>query len=100
MTARRGHQLLFGVLLIALPSCSRESATTELCAEVLDRIVEVELAEQGFRDQALVERKKRELQRRFDAEVQRCVGRPVPAQALACVRNAASAEEISHRCLR
>jgi hypothetical protein len=80
--------------------CRREPARVEDCSLILDRIVEVELADQGFRDSALAARKKEQLRRRFDADLNRCPGRRLPAGALACMRQAKSSEEISHACLR
>jgi len=92
--------LLPAVLVGTLTSCRGEQATAEFCSVVLDRIVEVELAELGFRDPALAEMKRRDMRRAFAAEVQRCVGRRVAPGALACVRAAVSTEEIAHQCLR
>jgi hypothetical protein len=80
--------------------CSRHRATDADCAEILDRIVELELAERGFRDPALVELKKDELHRVLAPDVKQCQGRALPTGALACVRAARSVEEISHRCLK
>ncbi len=91
------HALLF---TFALASCTRERASAELCSQVLDRIVELELAGQGFRDHALEDRKKRALHRTLAGQLDACVGLPAPPGALACVREARSTEEISHRCLR
>lgn len=87
-------------LSFVLASCARETATIEFCGQVLDRIVEIELHEQGFRDPALAAMKRQELRRRFSPDLQRCVGRPMAPRALSCVHEAATTEELSHRCLR
>jgi len=97
-----GHYCLLGpVLALGLASgCARERATGEACSAILDRIVYIELQEQGFRDPALASRKREELRRVLHPELARCQGRGLPEGALACVERAQSAEEISHVCLR
>jgi len=79
--------------------CRREAATQAQCAEVLDRIIQLELAEQGFRDPVLVARKQVELRALLAPQLTACVDRRLPAGALECVRRARTAEEISHACL-
>ncbi len=96
---RRSRSLLLVLALLAA-ACARERATAEVCEQVLDRIVDIELSEQGFKDPALAERKKQELRRRFAPDLQRCVGRPLPRQAPACIAAAATTEALSHSCLR
>jgi len=98
---RRGRDLILAaVVLAAVPvACRREHATAPLCAAILDRIVELELAEQGFRDPALATQKKRELRMLLDPQLRSCVGRKMRHDAMACVGNARSTEEISHVCL-
>jgi hypothetical protein len=92
--------ILAAVVLAAVPvACRREHATAPLCAAILDRIVELELAEQGFRDPALATQKKRELRMLLEPQLRSCVGRKMRHHALACVGNARSTEEISHVCL-
>jgi hypothetical protein len=87
-------------IVLVLAACNGQRATRQDCVEILDRIVELELRETGFRDPALVARKREELRKTFAPELARCTGRRLPKDALACVRNATSAEEVSHRCLR
>lgn len=92
--------LRIALALLAVASCGGNGrATSQACSEIFDRIVELELRELGFRDPELVTRKREQLRRTFAPEIQRCHGRRLPDHALACVRKAASAEEISHRCL-
>lgn len=86
--------------LTAAPGCQGGSATAEQCAVILDRIVELELREQGYRDPALTERKRAEFRRLFADELGRCEGRRLPAGAMACIEAAVSAEQVSHVCLR
>ena len=88
-------------LALALWSgCGGRPATDGECRAILDRIVELELGEQGFRDPVLAARKKSELGRRLAPELGLCVGRRLPPDAMACVAVARSTEELSHRCLR
>jgi hypothetical protein len=89
---------LLAALLLA--GCSSERATPNDCRQILDRIVDVELAEQGFRDRALAARRRDDLRRVLAPELRACPGRKLPAGALTCLTNARNAEEISHRCLR
>lgn len=88
------------VLVALLSTCRSELATSDDCAVILDRIVALELAEQGFVDPELTRRKQAEFARRFAAELQRCEGLSLPTGARECVARATSAEQISHDCLR
>ena len=86
--------------LATAPGCRRHQMTAQECGLVLDRIVELELAERGFRDPVLAGRRQAELRARFAADLTGCEGRHVTGDVSACVRSARSAEDISHRCLR
>ncbi|WAS90105.1 hypothetical protein [Nannocystis punicea] len=87
-------------LALLLLTCRSERAGADDCAVILDRIVALELAEQGYRDPELTRRKQQEFARRFAPELQRCEGLSLPPGARECIARAASAEEISHVCLR
>jgi hypothetical protein len=87
------------LLLAPLLACRGEPASAADCREILDRIVALELAEQGYRDPALTERKQAAFAARFAAELARCEGVPLPPGARACVAAAGSSEQISHECL-
>jgi len=91
--------LLFGALL-PLAGCHRHTATAADCRAILDRLVEMELKESGFRDPALVPRWQDELARRFADDLRRCrvvrVGDDLPA----CLVAAQNQEEIAHRCVK
>lgn len=90
-------------LLLALtsaPACRSEPASAQDCREILDRIVALELHEQGYRDPALTRSKQETFARRFAAELAACEGVPLPSGARACLAHATSAEQISHGCLR
>ncbi len=84
----------------AAAGCSTSRATPEQCDQIFARIVDLELAEMGYADPVLAERKKTELRATLAPELRRCPGRRLAAGALDCVKRAATAEEISHRCLK
>jgi hypothetical protein len=87
------------VLALALPACG-EPATAADCREILDRIVALELAEQGYRDPVLTRRKQDEFARRYAADLARCEGQRLKPHARACLATAGSTEQLSHDCLR
>lgn len=86
--------------LTALLACQREPATAADCRALLDRIVAIELAEQGFRDPVLTRRKQDSFARTLADELARCEGLSLPPGARECVANAGSSEVLSHTCLR
>jgi hypothetical protein len=86
---------LFGVL-----GCRSTRATADDCARILDKIVELELHERGFRDPVLLRRKRDELHRRLGSELIECEGKLMRADAIGCLQHAKTTEEISHECLR
>lgn len=95
----RARPLLASLLLLAT-TCVRERASAGDCAAILERIVALELAEQGFIDPELTRRKQAEFARRLAPELARCEGLTLPPGARACIAEATSAEDISHICLR
>jgi hypothetical protein len=78
----------------------RHRMTERECSLVLDRIVELELAERGFRDPELARRRQSEVRARLASELSGCTGRRAAGNVEACLAKAKSAEEISHVCLR
>lgn len=88
------------LLLALLPGCSAPRASRDECERILERIVEIELVEQGYRDRALVERKQSEAHHRFAPDVERCIGRRIPRDAMACIEAAKDTETLTHDCLR
>jgi hypothetical protein len=89
---------LFLLLAAATAGCHRRSATPEDCAAVLDRLVELELAESGYRDPALRTRWAREAHRRFARELEACPGLLVNNRLPACLAAARTSEAIVHVC--
>lgn len=96
---RRATGLACAALLVALAACATERATREDCELVLGRIVEIELAERGYRDPLLLRVKRDSLRTRLAAELDACVGRALPPGAMQCVRDASNVERLTHDCL-
>lgn len=88
----------FGATLLACDEGPR--ATHADCVAIVDRIVDIELHEQGFRDPALAIRRRREMRKRLELDIRRCVGRRLPKGAMRCVKQARGVEDLSHHCLR
>ncbi len=90
------------VLLVAavVGSCAERQATPEECRAILDRIVEIELAEMGFRDSVLADRTKKRLARKYATDLSACIGRELSRGAMECVQDAPTNEQLSHDCLR
>ncbi|MBK6848408.1 MAG: hypothetical protein IPG96_13080 [Proteobacteria bacterium] len=85
------------------PWCSRlpggERATEADCRLIFHRLTELELAERGFRDRALVAHKERELDALFRQTVAQCVGKRLAPGARACIaacfRSGRSSHDVS-----
>jgi len=85
--------------LTALSACSTQHATPEQCRAIFDRLVVLELYEMGFQDPALATIRQEELAKRYQDEIDSCVGRPLPTGAMECIAKAKDAESLSHDCL-
>lgn len=96
---RIGFAVALAVSAIA-GGCHRRVATAADCRAVLDRMVELELEESGYRDPGLAPRWQQELARRFEADLRRCQTLRVRADLPSCLRAARNPEEIAHRCLK
>lgn len=88
------------LLALAFVGCRRHRMSAQECSLVLDRIVELELSERGFRDPVLAKRRQSQLRSSLAPELDACEGRRVKREVASCVKAAKSAEEISHVCLR
>lgn len=95
----RGLVAIFG-LALGMSGCRRHVATEADCRAILDRLVEMELAESGFHDPALVPRWQGELARRFDDELRRCRSVRVRDDLPACLRAAQNPEQVAHQCMK
>ena len=86
--------------LSTLGGCHRHTASAADCRAILDRLVALELKEQGFHDPALVPRWQDELARRFDDDLRRCRAVRVGDDLDPCLRSAQNPEEIAHHCVK
>lgn len=97
-----GRRLLITFVAIAVfgsTGCGRHKATTGDCRAVLDRIIELELSESGYRDAVLRARWKSDLGRRFAPDLQRCQGLTVKNDLRRCLGEARTPDEVIHHCL-
>ena len=84
---------------IAFAGCRRHPASAADCGAVLDRIIQLELTESGYRDPVLRARWQQDLARRFAPELTRCRGLTVQDDLGPCLGQARTPDEIVHRCL-
>jgi hypothetical protein len=95
-----GSSFLGAAILMVLGACRpRITAGETECRALVARIVSLELARLGYRDPALLDLRKRELENVLRADVARCVGHPLSAESMACAERAHASEELAHRCL-
>ena len=87
------------MFVLAASGCPRHAATTEDCGDVLNRLIDLELVESGYRDPALRTRWLQDLERRFAPDLARCRNQKVRNDLHACLAIARTPEEIVHRCL-
>jgi hypothetical protein len=99
-TIRRIFSLAALAGLAALGGCHRHTASAADCRAILDRLVVLELQEQGFHDPALVPRWQQELAGRFGDDLRGCRAIRVGDDLDACLRVAANPEQIAHRCVK
>ena len=88
------------LVLLLLPACYSERATYEQCRTMFDALVALELAEMGYDDSELTQRRQLEFAYRYRKDIESCVGRKIPPGAMDCVLAANTAEDVSHECLR
>ncbi|MDW8248192.1 MAG: hypothetical protein RMJ98_02665 [Myxococcales bacterium] len=94
----RIHSLLF--LAVVGGACGHP-ATQQECEEILDKVVELELMEQYVNDPSTREQRKK-ITREVKGKdlLPRCIGRKITTQAMVCIRQAQSYDEINNYCLR
>ena len=97
---RAGAGLLIAPLALLLAGCDERLATRSECDAIFRRIVAIEVHEQGFRDPELQRIREAQLRERYDAQIDSCVGMPLPADAIRCLERAETTEALSHECLR
>jgi hypothetical protein len=94
---------LLGVLAMFGTAGCGHPATEQECQLIVERIVELELRAQKVTDPAEIAKRRGTIlgTGSTSPNVQRdCVGRHLTERAMACVRSAQTAAEISERCLR
>ncbi|MBK6847158.1 MAG: hypothetical protein IPG96_06310 [Proteobacteria bacterium] len=100
--ARRRRASWWTAAIVALSlvaACGGERATEADYRLIFHRLTELELAERGFRDRALVAHKERELDALFRQTLAQCVGKRLAPGVRACLAAARSTEAVSHDCL-
>ncbi|HVR64925.1 MAG TPA: hypothetical protein VMU50_23670 [Polyangia bacterium] len=100
MNARALLSIALVTAALALSGCRGRPASAEDCRAILDRLIEIELAESGFRDPVLAQRWRRTLQQQLAPQLGGCQRKRVPPELRACLAEARTQEEITHRCLR
>lgn len=92
------------LLLLALSALSATGcryATEQDCERIIDRIVELELKEQGIKDPKLIEQRKADTrQQKREELLAGCVGKRISDSALTCIDKAESSRDITEKCLR
>ena len=92
---------LLGLMLPVFGLSSCHKATEGECEQILDRIVELELKDQGVTDPELVKKRTEETKsKKREALIKSCVGKRVSESNMACIRKAQTAAEITDKCLR
>ena len=99
------HSFWLLVLLSFLGVGCGHEATESDCQLIADRIVELELRAQNVTDAAEIQRRRNDTlglgsETNRKALLEGCVGRRVSDGALACVRSATTATEITDQCLQ
>jgi pyruvate-formate lyase len=87
------------VTVVTTAGCGRHRATPLECRAILDRLVQLELKESGYRDPNLVVRWQRELGDRFETELRACGALRVRDNLLSCLASAQDPEQVAHQCL-
>jgi hypothetical protein len=87
-----------GMALALVAACGRP-ATKEDCELIIDRNVELQMKQMQITDPAAIDKRKSEIRAAMSDQLKGCVGKRVTDGMMACVRKAATADEID-QCLR
>lgn len=87
------------LILVLLGACHSQHATEEICTRILDRLVDLELHERGYRDPHLLEVHTLDMRKKFSASLKSCIGRPLSRGAAQCIEQAKTTEALIHSCL-
>ena len=84
----------------ALAGCGHPATEAE-CDEIFNKVVELELAGQNVNDPGVISKRSAEAREARGAALrQRCLGRRLTNDAMACVRSAKSYAQIENECFR
>ena len=86
-------------LVLTMACQSKKQATEEECLKIFNQLIYLELKEMGFQDAVLTERWQKTLKKKYQSQITECVDRPLSPQAMTCIYEAKTAEEVSHDCL-
>src|SRR5688572_29487456 len=98
MVSRLALVVLASLLLPVATGCGRP-ATEADCQLIIDRNVEVQMKAMKLEDRDLITKKQQELRTSMKEELKDCVGRRVTDAMMRCVKEAATAEDIT-KCIR
>lgn len=97
--SRIGCLVPLALSLVASAGCRR--ATEADCEKIVDRIVELQLREQGVTDPEVIAKRKDETKARKRQELLGgCVGKRISSGSLKCIEGAKTSAEIIDVCLR
>ena len=92
---------LLGTLAAGGAASGCHRATEADCKQIVDRIVELELRDQGVTDPVTLEARKSETKAKQRGQlVGGCVGKRISLSAMGCIRSAKTSSEITDKCLR
>jgi hypothetical protein len=95
---RTGLIITFAALSALLEGCGRPATDAE-CQEIVQRIAELELKQAHVTDPTEVRAQVQATQAAFQRRaMEQCVGKRITNDALKCVRNATTAEQIVEEC--
>ena len=93
-------RIVIAFACVLLGACGHAPSPAE-CSEIVDKLADLELADQRVTDPAVIAQRKAEKKDLLNQSTQRCLGvRRVTDAAMACVRRATSYDEIETTCLR
>jgi hypothetical protein len=97
---QRRSLFVLALALAASSGCNRHRAAPADCIAVLDRLVDLELTESGYRDPVVRARWQANLRRRLAPDIEQCRGMSVPNDLISCLSTTKGAEDLTHRCLK
>jgi hypothetical protein len=90
--------LLASALAVCTVGCHR--ATEADCDRIIDKLVELELKEQGINDPRTIELRREETRAKKREElIHSCVGKRVSQRSMDCIQRAQSSSEVTDKCL-